>query len=99
MSATFIEDGTKVDADYLPFVQVNISSVSSISSVVSNGITYLDPCTIAKLFNRCFTSVATSLAIRLPCVPIPDQKPTHYMCTEFTLNDINNDFVHRNHNI
>ena len=31
--------------------------LSNISSLVSNGITYTDPCTIAKLLNRNFTSV------------------------------------------
>ena len=67
---------------------------STINSMVSDGITYSDPTAIAKLLNRYFTSIATFLASKLPYVSFPDQKPAHYQCSEFTLQDINNDFVY-----
>ena len=47
---------------------------STINSMVSDGITYSDPSAIAKLLNGYFTSIATFLASKLPCVSFPDQK-------------------------
>ena len=55
------------------------------STLISDRITYNKPNVISEELNSYFTSVATSLASKLPHVPFSDQKSRYYNCSKFEL--------------
>ena len=67
---------------------------STVSTLISDGITYNKPNVISEVLNSYFTSVATSLASKLSHVPFSDQKPLYYNCSKFELQKLNVDFVY-----
>ena len=67
---------------------------STVSTLISDGITYNKPNVISEVLNSYCTSVATFLASKLPYVPFSDQKPLYYNCSKFELQKLNIDFVY-----
>ena len=64
------------------------------STLISDEITYNKPNVISEVLNSYFTSVAASLASKLPHVPFSDQEPLYYNCLKFELQQLNIDYVY-----
>ena len=67
---------------------------STMSTLISDGIMYNKPNVISDLLNSYSTSVAASLASKLPHVPFSDQKPFYYNCSKSEVQKLNIDYVY-----
>ena len=57
-------------------------------------VTYTEPNTISEVLNTYFTSVARTLASKLPKVAFCDLRPVQDYCSDFKLQKVNTDFVY-----
>ena len=67
---------------------------STPSSIISDGVTYTKPNTISEVLNTYFTSVARTLASKLPKVAFRDLQPVQDHCSDFKLQKVNTDLVY-----